>query len=238
MDTVETLPLVGGSPALDLVNTAQRGIPTPGAGNHDYLQTPADLVLWSARAGLIGAGEAKRVRRDVDRAPTEAEQMLRAVRQIRESLYDALLAIAAGDPDPDAARPALDVLLRHWVRAVQRSELELSEPPGDGTADPGLDRRLRVGTDPSHVVVDRIAVAAVEALRDIDPAKLRQCPVDAGGCGWLFLDRSRNGSRRWCRMADCGTQVKSRRLTERRRHSRVEPAARPTRTHQETHHKE
>jgi predicted RNA-binding Zn ribbon-like protein len=36
----------------------------------------------------------------------------------------------------------------------------------------------------------------------------------------MFLDQSRNGSRRWCRMADCGTAVKSRRLTERRRELR------------------
>jgi predicted RNA-binding Zn ribbon-like protein len=60
----------------------------------------------------------------------------------------------------------------------------------------------------------------MDLLRTGELTRLRQCPPDEGGCGWLFLDRSRNGSRRWCRMADCGTEVKSRRLTERRRAAR------------------
>jgi predicted RNA-binding Zn ribbon-like protein len=36
-------------------------------------------------------------------------------------------------------------------------------------------------------------------------AKLRACPA----CGWLFLDKSRNGSRIWCDMAVCGNRQKS-----------------------------
>ncbi|HET7517715.1 MAG TPA: CGNR zinc finger domain-containing protein, partial [Actinomycetes bacterium] len=81
--------------------------------------------------------------------------------------------------------------------------------------------RLTVGTEPTSLIADRAAVGAVELLRDADRARLRCCPPDAGGCGWVFLDRSRNGSRRWCRMADCGTTVKARRLTERRRAARA-----------------
>jgi predicted RNA-binding Zn ribbon-like protein len=231
MDTITSLPLIGGSPAFDLVNTTQRGIPLPGGSNHDYLQTPDDLVAWSRRVGLIGADEARRARSEYDRSPTEAEQALSTVRLVREALHEALLAMLAGPQGDDAARPALDVLHQQWVRALGRSQLDLSAPAPDPTADPGLDHRLRVGTDGTHVVIDRIAVAAVEALRAIDPHKLRQCPVEAGGCGWLFVDQSRNGSRRWCRMADCGTQVKSRRLTERRRESSTTPARRPSRTH-------
>jgi predicted RNA-binding Zn ribbon-like protein len=231
MDSIDSLPLIGGSPALDLVNTRQRGIPLPGGSNHDYLQSPGDLVAWSRRVGLIGADEARRVRSEYARSPAEAEQALSTVRLVREALYAALLATLAGPQGDDDVRPALDVLHQQWVRAIGRSHLDLSQPAADPIADPGLDHRLRVGTDGTHAVIDRIAVAAVEALRAIDPKKLRQCPVDAGGCGWLFVDRSRNGSRRWCRMADCGTQVKSRRLTERRRETSPTPARRPTRTH-------
>jgi predicted RNA-binding Zn ribbon-like protein len=227
MDTIGSLPLIGGSPALDLVNTVLRGIPLPGATNHDHLETPGDLVVWSTRVGLISDGEARRARSHYARSPAEADQTLATVRLVREALHDALLAILAERTAQAAVRRALDLLHEQWIRAVQRSELDLTA----SAADPALDRRLRVGTDSTHVVIDRIAVAAVETLRIIDPQKLRQCPVDAGGCGWLFTDRSRNGSRRWCRMADCGTQVKSRRLTERRRDSAAKPVRRPTRTH-------
>jgi len=58
-------------------------------------------------------------------------------------------------------------------------------------------------------------------LQTADLSRVRRCPPSEGGCGWLFLDQSRNGSRRWCRMADCGTAAKSRRLTERRRAARA-----------------
>lgn len=37
-------------------------------------------------------------------------------------------------------------------------------------------------------------------------ARLRACP----NCCWLFLDKSRNGSRIWCDMAVCGNRQKSR----------------------------
>ena len=64
-------------------------------------------------------------------------------------------------------------------------------------------------------------LAAVDLLTGPDAVRIKRCPVEQGGCGWVFVDRSRNSSRTWCRMADCGTAVKARRLTERRRQARA-----------------
>jgi predicted RNA-binding Zn ribbon-like protein len=61
--------------------------------------------------------------------------------------------------------------------------------------------------------LERLIHAATELILDGRHTRLRIC----GNCTWLFLDLSRNGSRRWCSMEGCGTQVKVRRLTERRR---------------------
>jgi predicted RNA-binding Zn ribbon-like protein len=61
----------------------------------------------------------------------------------------------------------------------------------------------------------------VALLRTLDARQLKTCPLDEGGCGWLFLDRSRNSSRRWCSMEDCGARAKARRLTARRRGARA-----------------
>jgi predicted RNA-binding Zn ribbon-like protein len=66
-----------------------------------------------------------------------------------------------------------------------------------------------------------VACAAVELLCEADLTRLGMCPPDQHGCGWVFIDRSRNGSRRWCTMDDCGAHAKARRLTERRRTSRA-----------------
>jgi predicted RNA-binding Zn ribbon-like protein len=70
---------------------------------------------------------------------------------------------------------------------------------------------------PESCVQDRIAAAAMDLLLTVDYERLRRCPPEDGGCGWIVLDKSRNGSRRWCQMADCGSAAKSRRLTQRRR---------------------
>jgi predicted RNA-binding Zn ribbon-like protein len=77
------------------------------------------------------------------------------------------------------------------------------------------------------VVADRPADAAVDLLRTLDVRHLKTCPLADGGCGWLFLDRSRNSSRRWCSMDDCGARAKARRLTARRRDARSRDHPRP-----------
>jgi predicted RNA-binding Zn ribbon-like protein len=117
---------------------------------------------------------------------------------------------AVSDSAESGAAGALTRLAQCWAAAAARSVLVLGSPPGPAAV-------LSAGRPGGLLVPDRLAHAAVDLVRTIDLAQLRVCPVAEGGCGWLFLDRSRNGSRRWCAMEDCGTQAKSRRLTERRR---------------------
>jgi predicted RNA-binding Zn ribbon-like protein len=204
---VAELPLVGGHPALDLVNTVERGR----GERRDHLTDPTALLTWASRAGLIDDGEARAVADAWERDPASGRAALAAVREVREALHRVLLAAMAIEP-PDPG--ALERLRERWVAALGRARLALD--PGRASA-----TRLVVGTETATLIADRAAVGAVEVLRDAELARLRRCPPEAGGCGWVFLDRSRNGSRRWCRMADCGTTVKARRLTERRRAARA-----------------
>jgi len=214
MDSDE-LPLVGGHPALDLVNTVERGAPAAGGEPPDHLADPPALLRWAGRAGLVDGTEARAVADSWERDPASGPAALAAVRDVREALHTILLAaMGVGPPgDGDRADAALERLRNRWAAAAARSRLALD--PGRAAA------RLTVGTEPGSLIADRVAAGAVELLRDAELARLRRCPPDAGGCGWVFLDRSRNGSRRWCRMADCGTTVKARRLTERRRAARA-----------------
>ena len=211
---VAELPLVGGHPALDLVNTVERGTPTPGTRPRDHLADPPALLRWVRRAGLVDDAEAAAVAEDWGRDPGSGDAALAAVRDVREALHTVLLAATgAGPADPGVVAAALERLHGRWAGAVARSRLVL-EPEGSPAA------RLAVGGAPAQLVPDRAADVAMDVLRGADLARLRRCPPEAGGCGWLFLDQSRNGSRRWCRMADCGSMVKARRLTERRRADR------------------
>ncbi|MFC0526944.1 CGNR zinc finger domain-containing protein [Phytohabitans kaempferiae] len=212
------LRIVGGHPVLDLVNTVTPRRP----GGTEHLPSPTALLAWSRRVGLVDAGEAHGVSAAWRARSGSAGQALHATLDVRESVYEVLAARLA-DPRPEpGARPggdpaagagaALEHLALRWSAATTRSTLV-------GSAERAA--RVVVGTDPAFLVPDRLAFAAVELLRTADLSQLKECPVGEGGCGWLFLDQSRNGSRRWCAMADCGVQAKTRKLTARRRADRA-----------------
>ena len=61
-----------------------------------------------------------------------------------------------------------------------------------------------------------VARSAAELLTSDRLDRLRQCESEKG-CGWLFVDGSRNRSRRWCDMSDCGNRAKARRFHRRHR---------------------
>jgi predicted RNA-binding Zn ribbon-like protein len=127
--------------------------------------------------------------------PEAAGRALRQAHALREAIYRSFSAVAAGEAPPPA-----DVrrVLRAYGIAVGRASFGVSE------ADAGLG--WPVPTRPSRVL-DPIAYAAGELLLASDPPPVKECP----GCCWLFLDRSRNGSRRWCDMQTCGSRDKMRR---------------------------
>ncbi len=208
---IATLTLVGGHPVLDLVNTVERGVPAPGAEPRDFLGTDDDLVLWAERTEAVSGAEAAAVR-------AAGRSELRRVRELREAVHSVVLARLGRDGWDDAeVVAALDLLGRRRAEAAGRSRLR-----ADGTGS----LVCEVGTEAGHLIGDRLADAAVELLTGADVERVRRCPIEQGGCGWVFLDRTRNGSRTWCRMADCGNHVKARRLTERRRQDRQAGASR------------
>lgn len=186
------LRIVSGHPALDLANTVAPR--RPGTDQVEFLPDPAALLRWAPRIGVVNSADVARIERSWASTPGAADAALADVLELR-ALVDLTLA-----------GQALDRLSSRWASAMTRSALA-----------PGPPVTLVIGTAPASMIADRLADALVDLLRTADLSRLRDCPVDEGGCGFYFLDRSRNLSRRWCSMEDCGAQAKSRRLTERRR---------------------
>lgn len=206
--------LVGGHFVLDLVNTVEPRAAV--ADRVDRLAEPADLLAWARRAEVVDAAEAKTIKAVWDASAVAGMQALAAAVELREAAYTLLAPHAehyVATEDRNTCL-ALEVLALRRAAAAARTELIL-EKDGRNAA------RLHVGTAPAMMIPDRLATAAVELTCGADLGNLRACPLDEGGCGWLFFDRSRNRSRRWCVMADCGAQVKAKRLTERRRQKRT-----------------
>jgi predicted RNA-binding Zn ribbon-like protein len=224
---IAAVSLPGGHPALDLVNTvAPREVLPDGSLPQDRLATPAALLAWARRAGLVNAQESELASRAWQRNRGAGAAALDGVRDVRDSLHITLLDAAGLVPQhPDVAAAARQRLHARWVTAIARSALrpDRGASPPDRPARRPL--RLEFGPTPELQVQDRITAAAMDLLLTVDYGRLRRCPPEDGGCGWIVLDQSRNGSRRWCQMAGCGSAAKSRRLTERRRDRRQHTAS-------------
>ena len=115
----------------------------------------------------------------------------------------------------EVTRRALEHVHAEWKAAVSRSTVSAA------TVGPAA-VRIDLGSDRAELVPDRAAQQVLDLLTGDELSRVRECPIEAGGRGWLFLGHSRNGSRRWCRMADCGNKVKASRLTARRRAARAD----------------
>jgi predicted RNA-binding Zn ribbon-like protein len=130
--------------------------------------------------------------------PADAARALAQAVALREALYDTFTAVAR----QSAPAPAdLNTLNHHLAGALARARVAAQ---GDGFAwqweeGPALDRMLWP-----------VARAAADLLTAPEVSRVGQC-ADDRGCGWLFLDMSRNHSRRWCAMNDCGNRAKARR---------------------------
>src|SRR4030095_9008148 len=186
---ITELPLVGGHPALELVNTVERGRTAPGGQPSDHLTDPPALLRWAHRVHLVDEGEAGAVSDSWEQDPSSAHAALAAVRDTREALHLALLAGSDATPsDTGTVAAALERLHSRWTAAVGRSRLVL-EP---GRATPA---QLAVGLTPGLLVPDRAADAAVAVLRTAALARLRRCPPDPGGWGWGFPDHHRTRTR-------------------------------------------
>jgi predicted RNA-binding Zn ribbon-like protein len=190
--TAASMRLDGGHPALDLVNTVYGQ--AGGPVEHDVLVTPRDLVVFAGRLELAAD------------ATAASPAAVHAARALRDGLDAVLRAVLAAEPPPRRARAVIEDATRTAFAAGRLA------PRGNALA---WTWPARNALTPVH----RLAVAAMELLTDDAALARLQC---CAGCCWLFIDRSRGPGRRWCSMADCGTNAKKRRYVERRRNRRTD----------------
>lgn len=189
------LQLVGGALSLDFTNTA---------GNHEsplpseHLLNYADLVEWSRHAGIIDNQVARRLLDNAARRPDKASQVLERAIALREAMYRIFLAASTG-----AAPRATDMELLNRSLADAMAHARLIEMDG------GFGWDWTHQEDALDSMLAPITRSAGDLLTSDDLSRVRECDGDT--CGWLFIDKSKNHSRRWCAMNDCGNRAKARR---------------------------
>jgi predicted RNA-binding Zn ribbon-like protein len=195
----------GGRPALALANSVLwRRSATP----RELIRGYDDVVEHLSSIGALRHDDDESLRATATAHPADADAALERAIGLRELLFRLLSAVAAGDPPAPADLDAFNAAV---AEALSRSTVE---PVGGGF------RRGWAADATSLLDVPAWEVArdARELLLDPDAlARLKQCPGPE--CGWLFLDESRNRSRRWCDPRLCGNRERVKSHYRRRRAS-------------------
>ncbi len=190
--------LSGGQLALDFVNTVGG---MRAEQPNEYLRGYEDLLTFGVQTDSVSAEQARLIADLARRRPAEAEAALAEAREIREALHRVFLRRVDGQA-PDPADLAL--LGSALGRALSHRRLA----SGEGCCSLGWDGAPALDAPwwPSLA-----AAADLLASRD-ELARVRVCGMsEAGECGWLFVDRTKARTRRWCSMKDCGNRAKARR---------------------------
>ncbi len=193
--------LSGGALCLDFANTVSWRKLDQRASEH--LRSYDDLVAFAEQSKVLTSDWAGELRAHARQHSREAQQALRRALAYRESLYRAFAALAQRRAvPPDDLKQVNDVEIealvhRRLVRAgpVYRWQWEWD------------DKRML------ELILWLIAQSATELLTSSQLSTVRMC--QAPDCAWLFLDQSRNRSRRWCDMKVCGNRQKARRHYQR-----------------------
>jgi predicted RNA-binding Zn ribbon-like protein len=186
-----------GELALDFVNTMHPA---------DFLLDLADLIRWCWESGWITEERAQMLLEQTDISPEENNALFERLMALREAAYRVLLALIYHSPPAIAD---INVLQRLFIEARNQERLVFAEDHFVWSWEPGQSGLISLQW--------MLARALENILTSSLLGRVKQCPPEQGGCGWFFLDRSKNGSRQWCSDEGCGSRIRMRRLHARKR---------------------
>jgi predicted RNA-binding Zn ribbon-like protein len=187
-----TRDIISGDSALDLVNTVSGWNDDP----EDWVPDIASFLVWTRTSGILSAYEKNQAGRMAERSPAAAARVLASVKELRFALWRLVDSLEHRRPAKAGDLSVID----EWARRLSLSQRAVVRRNKIDFA---------IGRDISALEIPglRVITAALSFLRDSSWARIKTCP--GNNCGWKFLDRSKNRSRRWCDMAVCGNLAKA-----------------------------
>jgi predicted RNA-binding Zn ribbon-like protein len=187
--------LVGGHPALDLINTLDWRFRD--TGPEELILTYEDLLRFVVQSGLMTATEGRRLLRNT--SASKAAHVVTLAREMREAAARVLYAAVDEDQPPVEAIRELE---RFFKDAEEHRKLSWSE------------NQLRWDFPAASVAPELplwiLSLKTARLITSGSMAMVRAC--GSPQCRWLFLDTSKNHTRRWCDMKICGNRMKARRF--------------------------
>lgn len=178
-----TYKLIGGEISLDLINTVSW---PDTAREHDWLDRPSNVIAWAMASGILAEEE-----RGTLEANASDGKAVTQVHHIRNDLRDVLRPLAFDEQPPSQAVKTLNARI-HEIWAHRRIDPDSHQWTWDAP---------KTLTELFAPVIWN----AAHILTNADHTRIGHCP----SCRWLFYDTTRNRSRRWCDMADCGSRDKA-----------------------------
>jgi predicted RNA-binding Zn ribbon-like protein len=197
----ETFRCPGGELCLDFCNSGQ-GVRC--SGGEEWITSFADLLAWLHAAGALAPRQISALRTAAERAPQAAARVWSRALAFREALARVLLARAQ---EKSAAAEDLRALEAEYARTARFGRLASSEDGFRWTVD--------AQAEDLELALRPLVESAISLMTSARMARLRRCGNDT--CYWLFIDETKNCSRRWCEMASCGNLMKVRRHRDRHR---------------------
>ncbi len=162
-----------------------------------------DLLEWSKQVGIVSTEAADSLIHKGQEKAKEAQTTLHKARELREAIYQIFSNVTHQQP---VSTTDLNILNKAVATMLYHSRLI----PHNG----GFTWDWDDNTDKLNYILWPIVRSAVDLMTSKALQRVGQC-ADEQGCGWLFWDSSRNRSRRWCDMKDCGNRAKVRRFYKR-----------------------
>jgi predicted RNA-binding Zn ribbon-like protein len=189
--------LYAGHPALELVNTLDSRF-TPNA--REMIPAYGDLLRLCMQLGLLTAEQSRKLARSVE--DRDAQRVLASAVELRE----ALAVVLYGQIDGAKVSPAkVESLERYFHDAARHRTLRPTDRQWIWSW-AGAEQQ-------AEIPVWKLAQAASDLMVSSDVQWIKDCGDPA--CRWLFLDTSKNHTRRWCDMKTCGNRMKARRFQAR-----------------------
>jgi predicted RNA-binding Zn ribbon-like protein len=190
--------LIADHPALDFVNTLDNRFSD--TGPQELLPAYADLLRFAAQSRLLSAEQARKLARDT--GTRDAQRVLESAIELREALAAVLYARMDG---AKLAAPQVAILERHFQEMAVNRSLR--------TAKSQLVWSWAGQDQQPEIPLWKLAEAASDLLVSTEAKRVKDCGDPT--CRWLFLDTSKNHTRRWCDMKICGNRMKARRFQAR-----------------------
>jgi predicted RNA-binding Zn ribbon-like protein len=180
---------------LNYANTLSwRGSGRPLEKLHDL----ADILRWTEHSGVVRPAAFRQLRRWSRHHQAGAAELFAQSIAIRETMFRIFSAIAVGDP---VAAKDFVVLRTALANAPSRHQLARS---GERCG-----WRVEVGEPAVASVLAPVLWSAADLMLNAPSRPIRRCAN--AECLWLFIDQSKNSTRRWCDMNSCGNRAKARR---------------------------